>query len=83
MNFTRENHPQLGCSADVKADFDRLAQQAASVPSQILVLALSGDSLTVLSATRTPSEDVFDIASTGTIEIRQLRRKFDFMERDD
>ncbi len=31
MNFTREDHPQLGCGADVKADFDRLAQQATSV----------------------------------------------------
>jgi len=30
MNFTREDHPQLGCGADVAADFDRLAQQAAS-----------------------------------------------------
>ena len=31
MNFTREDHPQLGCGAGVKADFDQLAQQAASV----------------------------------------------------
>lgn len=32
MNFTREDHPQLGCGADVEAAFDQLAQQAASVP---------------------------------------------------
>lgn len=31
MNFTREDHPRLGCGADVAAAFDQLAQQAASV----------------------------------------------------
>ena len=31
MNFTREDHPQLGCDADVAASFDQLAQQANSV----------------------------------------------------
>ncbi len=31
MNFTREDHPQLGCGADVEAAFDQLAQQATSV----------------------------------------------------
>ncbi|MDP3626118.1 MAG: AAA family ATPase [Hydrogenophaga sp.] len=30
MNFTREDHPQLGCGADVEAAFDQLAQQANS-----------------------------------------------------
>lgn len=31
MNFTREDHPQLGCGADVAAAFDQLAQQATPV----------------------------------------------------
>ena len=31
MNFTREDHPQLGCGADVAAAFDQLDQHAPSV----------------------------------------------------
>ena len=33
MNFTRADHPQLGCGADVEAAFEQLAQPAPSVQS--------------------------------------------------
>ena len=52
MNFTREDHPQLGCGADVKADFDRLAQQAASVQKAPSAEPAASD----LSAPSAPSD---------------------------